>query len=60
VHEPVKPSQDHEEREPKVEELIGSYIVKPEGSPTLVPEWDKRPELKSTEAAQDAFKDVVE
>lgn len=31
----------------KFQELIGKYVEKPEGKPTLVPESDKRPEWKS-------------
>ncbi len=33
------------------DELIGQFIIKPQGKPTLVPETDKRPELGSTESA---------
>lgn len=40
----------------KLSDLIGDYIVKPAGKPTLVPEDDKRPELNSTESAKDDFK----
>lgn len=32
-----------------VAELIGEYIEKPQGKPTLVPESDKRPELNSAD-----------
>lgn len=42
----------------KVATLAGSYIVKPDGKPTLVPDWDKRPELNSADAAKIAFEDV--
>jgi len=42
----------------KVEDLIGKLIVKPSGAPTLVPEWDKRPELNSNEAAKRAFENI--
>ena len=42
----------------EVEKIIGKYIIKPAGAPTLVPEWDKRPELNSTEAAKVAFENV--
>ena len=38
-------------------ELLGSYIVKPPGKPTLVPAEDKRPEWDS--AVQD-FKEYIE
>ena len=30
--------------------LIGDYIVKPEGKPTLVPESDKRPPLRDVDS----------
>lgn len=42
----------------KVQEYIGKLIVKPTGSPTLVPVWDKRPEIGSADSAKEAFKDV--
>ena len=42
----------------KVEKLVGQYIVKPQGAATLVPEWDKRPELNSADAAKVAFADI--
>lgn len=29
------------------EEILGKYITKPQGKPTLVPESDKRPELNT-------------
>jgi hypothetical protein len=41
-----------------VEKICGSYIVKPPGAATLVPEWDKRVELNSTEAAKIAFENI--
>ena len=28
-------------------ETLGSYVVKPQGKPTLVPESDKRPEIST-------------
>lgn len=31
----------------KFEELLGSYVTKPQGKPALVPESDKRPELNT-------------
>lgn len=39
----------------KLEELIGGYIVKPEGKPVLVPESDKRPELNRAEDLKEEF-----
>ena len=38
-------------------ELLGSYIVKPKGAPTLVPLEDKRPVWNS---AEEDFKDEFE
>jgi hypothetical protein len=32
----------------KFEEVLGSYITKPQGKPALVPESDKRPAMKNT------------
>lgn len=40
----------------KFNDLVGDYIVKPPGKPTLVKESDKRPELNSSEKAADDFK----
>lgn len=34
----------------EVQRLLGDYIIKPQGKPTLVPESDKRPEFNSVEA----------
>lgn len=31
----------------KFEEVVGSYIVKPQGKPALVPETDKRPAMNT-------------
>ena len=39
----------------KMNELIGKYIVKPQGKPTLVPETDSRPAFSS--AAEDFKED---
>lgn len=33
------------------EDLLGAYVEKPAGKPTLVPESDKRPEINGTESA---------
>lgn len=40
----------------KFKELLGGLIIKPEGAPTLAPENDKRPEIKTS--AEDAFKNI--
>ncbi len=42
----------------EVDKLCGDFIVKPPGAATLVPSWDKRPELNGTEAAIAAFEDI--
>jgi phage protein len=39
----------------KFEELIGSFVVKPQGKPTLAPMSDKRPAMNS---AADDFKEI--
>lgn len=39
------------------EELVGSYLVKPAGKPTLAPESDKRSELSGVDSAQRDFQD---
>ena len=44
----------------EVEKLVGKFIIKPEGSATLVPQWDKRPELNSAEAAKIVFDEITE
>ena len=41
----------------KFGELAGAYIVKPAGSPTLVPESDKRPPLNTAAKAAEDFND---
>ena len=41
----------------KFEELVGKFIVKPEGKPTLVERSDKRAEIEIT-SAQDDFKNI--
>lgn len=43
---------------PAFNTLLGDYIVKPPGKPSLVPESDKRPEYNSTEAAAKDFASV--
>ena len=40
----------------KFEELLGSYITKPQGKPALVPETDKRPAMNT---AADDFKENI-
>ena len=40
-------------------EVAGAYIVKPEGSPTLVPESDKRPEINTADQATEDFKEEI-
>ena len=41
----------------KFTELVGKYVEKPEGKPTLVPESDKRPELNTVEKAAAEFEE---
>ena len=42
------------------QKLLGEYVIKPVGKPTLVPESDKRPALNSTESAKTDFEHLVE
>jgi len=42
----------------EVNRLLSSYIIKPNGAATLVPEWDKRPALNSHEATIEVFEDI--
>lgn len=42
------------------EKILGEFVVKPAGKPTLVPETDKRPALNSTEAARADFEHLIE
>lgn len=42
-----------------VSEVIGDLIVKPQGSPVLVSEQDKRPALSSTDSAKEDFKNEI-
>ena len=44
----------------KLAELVGGLIEKPAGSPTLVPETDKRPELNTAAKAAEDFADEVQ
>lgn len=39
--------------------LIGEFIVKPQGAPTLVTAEDKRPEINSVQQAQEDFKEII-
>lgn len=41
----------------KFEEIVGKYIIKPEGKPTLVVETDKRPEI-TVNSAENDFKNI--
>lgn len=41
----------------RFEELVGEYLVKPDGAPALVPESDKRPELNTAAAAAQDFEE---
>ena len=38
-------------------DLLGKYVVKPQGAPTLVPETDGRPPLNSLEIAKKDFQE---
>ena len=42
------------------QKILGEYVIKPVGKPTLVPESDKRPALHSAEAAKTDFEHLVE
>lgn len=44
----------------KFDELLGAYIIKPQGSPTLVPIEDKRPKISSIETAKEDFSELIE
>lgn len=44
----------------KFNELLGAYIIKPQGSPTLVPMEDKRAKINSIEAAKEDFSELIE
>ncbi len=41
------------------EQVLGQYVVKEAGSPTLVPITDKRPEIGSAASAAEDFKTVI-
>lgn len=40
--------------------LLGEFVIKPAGKPTLVPEADKRPALFSAGAAKEDFRTIME
>lgn len=42
-----------------VDNLLGKYLIKPKGSPALVPAWDKRAAINGKEAAKIAFADQL-
>lgn len=42
----------------KFADLVGEFIVKPEGKPVLVPETDKRPELNSLASVSKEFEGI--
>lgn len=39
-------------------EILGGYVIKPQGKPTLVPMEDKRPEISTADSAAEDFKNV--
>lgn len=39
--------------------LLGEFVIKPKGKPTLVPESDKRPAWNSAAAAMEDFEDIL-
>lgn len=41
-------------------ELLGGYVIKPPGKPTLVRSEDKRPEINTAEKAAEDFKEIIE
>lgn len=40
--------------------LLGEFVIKPPGKPTLVPETDKRPAIHSADAAKEDFQTILE
>lgn len=40
--------------------ILGDYVIKPQGAPTLVPTEDKRPEINSVQQAREDFKEIIE
>ena len=42
------------------QELLGEYVIKPQGKPALVPDDDPRPALNSASSAMEDFKDVAQ
>lgn len=43
-----------------IDKIIGKFIIKPAGLPTLVPETDKRKAIHGTEGAQNDFKHLID
>lgn len=41
-------------------DVLGGFVIKPQGKPTLVPLEDSRPEINTAEKAVDDFKDIIE
>jgi hypothetical protein len=42
------------------QELLGDYVIKPQGKPALVPDDDPRPAMNSASSAIEDFKDIVQ
>ena len=40
--------------------ILGNFVIKPQGAPTLVPMEDKRPEINSVQQAREDFKEIIE
>ncbi len=40
-------------------EILGPFVIKPAGKPTLVPESDKRPEINTSAKAAEDFKNII-
>lgn len=40
-------------------EILGPFVIKPTGKPTLVPESDKRPEINTFAKAAEDFKNII-
>ena len=48
------------EKKKDFQKILGEYVIKPAGKPTLVPEIDKRPALNSAAAAKSDFEHLIE